>query len=228
MLYDDGSLNYYRFRDAVDLDDLWAPAGGEVFFDDPERQSRESVAEVEERRGTVVSEGARKTLEHRNSYKLLKSSMCKRHTYHSQKYVLSVQIDGSTEMLVRCESKVDADKWLSAFNLVINKLLESSIKARTISGFKALGDYVSLKIDLNKSMSVDEGEGDSDEDEDGLVNVGKGLEDDGGEFVMVQEAPSASIPPPSLSILIMVVGTRGDVGPFVAMGKVRECDERTT
>ena len=49
MMYDDGSVIYYRFRDAVDLDDLWAPAGGEVFFDDPERRSRGSVAEVEER-----------------------------------------------------------------------------------------------------------------------------------------------------------------------------------
>ncbi|GMH97452.1 hypothetical protein TrST_g12668 [Triparma strigata] len=215
MLYADGTVVYYRYRDAVDMDDLWSPAGGEVFFDD-----RDNEREKDNRRDTVLSVGTKKVLELRNSYVMTKASQCKRHTYHSKKNVLSVQIDASTEMLVSSESSSEADQWLAVFNGVIDKLLETSIKSRTISGFKALGDYVSLKIDLNKSMSMAE---DSDEeeplDDPSAVNIGAGLSDD-QDFVLVEETVKmAAIPPPSLSILIMVVGTRGDVGPFVAMGK---------
>ena len=38
MLYADGTVVYYRYRDAVDMDDLWSPAGGEVFFDDRDNE----------------------------------------------------------------------------------------------------------------------------------------------------------------------------------------------
>lgn len=56
MLYSDGTCVYYRYTDAVDLDDLWSTAGGEVFYD----------GRGEERRDTVVSLGTKKVLELRN------------------------------------------------------------------------------------------------------------------------------------------------------------------
>jgi len=240
ILYEDGTLAYYRYRDAVDLDDLWAPSGGELFFDKnaapkdfiergdedtSEREADDAGDRGEDRRETVVSLGGRKILELRSVYILTKSSSCKRHVYHSTSLnVLSIQIDKKTEILVRCEDDESYLSWLAAFNNLIDKLLESSIAEKTGRGFRALGDYVSLKIDLNRSITMDDDDSDDEEGENE-----NGTELNMSDFVHIDSPKSrpACIPPPSLNILILVVGTRGDVAPFVAMGlKLKEAGHR--
>jgi hypothetical protein len=228
MIYEDGTLVYYRYRDAVDLEDLWAPSGGELFFDkeaagdkDLDEREKETANRETDRRDTIVSASGRKILELRSCYKLTKSSPCKRHMYHStSSNVLSIQIDKTTEILVRCEDDDTYSSWLAGFNTLIEELLESSIAERTGRGFRALGDYVSLKIDLNRSITLDDDE--SEEEGDGGDDA---LQDNMTDFVHIDPPKTrpASIPPPSMKILILVVGTRGDVAPFVAMGlKLKE------
>jgi len=233
MIYMDGTIAYYRYRDAVDLDDLWAPSGGELFFDEKAAKKNDGWIERGDetnkkletrggRRDTVVSTSTKKVLELRSVYKLTKSSTCKRHTYHSTSAnVLSIQVNKNTEILVRCKDEDSYSSWLAALTNLIDKLLENSIAARTGRGFRALGDYVSLKIDLNKSITTDDDDTDDDEVQGDNV-LGTSHDSD---FVHIDPPKTrpASIPPPSLKILILVVGTRGDVSPFVAMGlKLKE------
>ena len=66
----------------------------------------------------------RKILEVRNVLRLTSCSTCKRHAYHNRVNVLSVHVDASTEILVRCDDSGSTGEWERKINGVIRNLRE--------------------------------------------------------------------------------------------------------
>ncbi len=213
ILYEDGKLCYFKMRDAVDPDDPWSLVGDGA---DEVRDSSLVEPPGDVRLSTVGS----KMLELRGNLQVTSSCVCQGHFYSDEEHTLSVKFENGDEILIKCADQADFDSWLYSFNDVIAKLLAYSSAKKDRKGLTELAFYVKRRLSLEHSMRTSTSELASDdindEDElDGYIEVDSANNIPSASNIV----SSSSIPHPNLKIVILVVGTRGDVAPFVAMGK---------
>jgi len=135
-------------------------------------------------------------------------------------------MDNSDELLIRCETAADFDLWLLKTNEIVSNLLHKRAEKKSRKGLSELAFYVKRRLSLEHSIR-DPVEG----EEAALADAPKDATDEAFVEVDVAAIPPPTapecknafhrspIPPPPLKIVILVVGTRGDVSPFIAMGK---------
>ena len=161
----------------------------------------------------------RKTLELRGKLRLNKNAVCVAHFYYEDAFCMSIQCENSSgemeELIARADNQSEMDIFINSCNKIIGEKIQN-LPVKDDENLSDLASYVKRRLSLKHSLSADE-------DEMGLDGNSQS-DGSGSRRNSKTEYPAVGIPVPKLSIVILVVGTRGDVSPFVEMGKKLKAD----